>query len=161
MLTVHDLSARASQAITDAAAWRGAQEVLARNPFGMPFVVLYSIDGSVARRVGLCGLRPDSPAAPDRIDLHAASSGWPVLLAASGKTEFVHDVRRRFGDIRGPVWPEPGELASVIPMARPALSRTDCFLVAGLSPPRQLDDDYRTFVTLGVEHIPTAGASAR
>ena len=161
MRTVRDLAARASHANTDAAAWRGAQEVLARNPFGMPFVVLYSMDGSVARRVGLCGLRPDSPAAPERIDLHAASSGWPVLLAASGKTEFVHDVRRRFGDIRGPVWPEPVESASVIPIARPALSRPYGFLVAGLSPRLHLDDDYRTFLTLVGEHIATAVANTR
>src|SRR5438552_18699202 len=107
MRSVSDLAARASQANTDAAAWRGAQEVLAQNPFGMPFVVLYSMDGSVARRVGLCGLQPDSPAAPERIDLHAAGSAWPVLPAASGSSEFVPDVRRRFGAIREPVRPDP------------------------------------------------------
>jgi len=161
MRTVRDLAARASQANTDAAAWRGAQEVLAQNPFGMPFVVLYSMDGSVARRVGLCGLQPDSPAAPERIDLHAAGSAWPVLLAASGKSEFVPDVRRRFGDIRGPVWPEPVESASVIPIARPALSRPYGFLIAGLSPRLHLDDEYRTFLTLVAEHIATAVANAR
>src|SRR5437763_1359007 len=139
MRTVRDLAARASEVHTDADAWRGAEEVLARNPFDMPFAALY----------------------PERVDLDGVKPEWPVLLAATGQTEFVPDVRRRFGDIRGSVWPEPVESALVIPITRPALARPYGFLVVGLSPRLQLDDDYRTFLALVGEHIATAVANAR
>ncbi|MGZ6143556.1 MAG: ATP-binding protein, partial [Myxococcales bacterium] len=161
--TLRDLAARASEAKTDADAWRGAREAMAQNALGLPFVALYSLDatGATARRKGVCGLPTDSPAAPKAIDVQGDGAGWPVRLAAEGRIELVPDLRRRFGDLRGPVWPEPIEAALVLPITRPALPRPYGLLMVGLSPRLELDGDYRSFLELVAEHVATAVANAR
>ena len=72
----------------------------------------------------------------------------------------VTDLSRRFGALRGGAWPEPTEPALVLPLTRATQSRPDGYLVAGVSPRRALDPDYRAFLGLVANQLGGAVASA-
>src|SRR5262249_40724085 len=61
----------------------------------------------------------------------------------------------------GGLWPESPESALVLPISAPGQSRPTGFLIAGLSPRRIIDADYRSFFDLIAAHTATAIANAR
>jgi PAS domain S-box-containing protein len=76
----------------------------------------------------------------------------PVIVECLGTT---------FASIPGGTWTEPPRTAVVLPMMRPGHSELSGFLVAGVSPGRELDDSYREFFDLLAIGIATAVANAR
>jgi signal transduction histidine kinase len=71
------------------------------------------------------------------------------------------DVAVRFGSLVNKPWPEPVENALMLPITRAGQERPYGMLVAGVSPRRVLDDDYRGFFALVASHVATAVGNAR
>src|SRR5262249_50733634 len=124
-------------------------------------------DARAARLAGAIGLPDGSPAAPPRVALtepDGPGDGWPLpAVAASGRPLVVTDLARRFGPLPGGDGgaPEPPQTAGVLPVRGPGQDRVAGFLVAGVSPRRPLDDDYKGFLDLLAGHVANAIANAR
>jgi signal transduction histidine kinase len=75
--------------------------------------------------------------------------------------ELITDLQEQLGPVTGGPWPESAETAAVLPIPTPGYAKPIGFFVAGFSPRRVLDNDYRSFFDLIVGHIGTAVANAR
>ena len=134
-------------------------KTLSANPYDIPFALIYLLDDEnrEARLCAVSGMEAGSTAAPKIIEL-SDSAIWPLRsVFESGASEVVTDVPLLPG---GP-WPEPAQSALVLPIAAPGHAKPTGFLIAGLSPRRVVDTDYRSFFDLIAGHIGTAIANAR
>src|SRR5262249_43090264 len=87
---------------------------------------------------------------------------WPLRrVFETGAAEAVSALESRFGPLPGGPWPESPEVAVALPIAAPGQPRPTGFLVAGFSPRRVVDADYRSFFDLVAGHVATAVANAR
>jgi PAS domain S-box-containing protein len=170
--TVRELAGRVSEARTAELACRLVAHTLGNAFADVPFAVLYllSSNGTEARLAGSAGLNAGAPAAPESIPLSgpenmpgvsAAGAAWPVAqVVRTGVAQLVDDLIRRFGPLPGGPWPESPTSALVLPVARAGSERPYGVLVAGVSPRRTLDDDYRAFFDIVVSHIAQALSNA-
>jgi PAS domain S-box-containing protein len=161
--TLRDLGRAVAIARTPEAACKSAADVLATNPQDIPFSLTYLLnDGATqARLVATSGFAHSSEARHETIDLTSAVDGpiWPLKRALeNGSAETVSDLSNRFGQLPGGSWPESPETALIMPIASAGQSRG--FLVAGFSPRRIVDADYRSFFDLIAGHISTAVTNA-
>ena len=143
-----------------------AANTLAENPYDIPFAAIYLLDneGKQAHLVCTTGLKEGDAGAPHEISLDESgkASCWPLKKAfESGNPELVVDLQSRFGPVPGGPWPESPETAVVLPITAPGYVKPIGFLVAGFSPRRVLDADYRSFFDLMAGHIGTAISNAR
>jgi PAS domain S-box-containing protein len=165
--TLRELAARTTGARTVEQACQAAIELVAQNPHDLPFTLIYLLDseGQVAQLAGTTGLAEDSPACPPVIDLKSSNGQpacWPLdQVAVTGRAELVERLEARCGRLRCGVWPDPPQSAIVQPIMQSGQDRIAGFLVAGISPRRVFDDDYRGFTDLLAGHIATAIANAR
>ncbi|HTM44632.1 MAG TPA: response regulator, partial [Polyangiaceae bacterium] len=147
----HELSERASHAQAEDEAFRIALEVMAENELDMPFACFYSVDedGHYAHLVGSTGLSGYGSAANAKqvsIAAGALAGQWPFADAYRKNEPFVvEDLRQRFGPSPKGRWNGVVERAIVVPLMRAGRNTPHAFLVAGISPHRQLDDRYRRF----------------
>ena len=130
------------------------------------FALLYLVDapGPQARLAGVVGLAGGTPASPVTVDLASADGcAWPLAtVARTMQAEVVSDLAARFGDLPGGAWPEPATQALVLPVAASApLNGVAGFFIAGISPRREFDDGYRTFLELVQGEIAASLSSAR
>jgi signal transduction histidine kinase/PAS domain-containing protein len=164
---LRDLSARTTAARTVEQACQAATATLSQNLHDLPFTLIYLLDeqAGVARLAGMTGLEEGSAACAPLIDLaspRGESPGWPLSeVAETGRAQVVERLGSRFADLLCGVWPEPPHTALVLPIMHSGQERPAGFLVAGVSPRRALDDDYRGFMELVAGHISTAIANAR
>jgi PAS domain S-box-containing protein len=164
--TLGELGRRVTDAKRAEAACEVAVQTLAANPADIPFALIYLLeaDGKQARLLSATGLTAGSVPAPGRIDVTEPPerSTWPFSrVVATAAPELVPDLVTRFGPLPGGPWPESPRAGLVVPIARPGQTRPTGFLVAGLSPRRVPDADYRTFFDLIAGHLATAVANAR
>jgi PAS domain S-box-containing protein len=162
--TLRALSEQANQAKSADGACEAAAATLAEDPNDLPFLRLYLLDddGRRARLVGLTGVDPDTPAGPAVVDLEQADAPWPFRrVAESGEPVEVVDLPGEPGP--PPVGTRPGSprRAVVLPMAKPGVTQLAGFVVAGISPRLEFNDDYRGFFGLLAGHVGTAVAHAR
>lgn len=131
----------------------------------VPFALLYLVDadGRHAGLAGIVGIASDGPASPLVVDLDGADTdSWPLAaVARTGEPQLVSDLASRFGRLPGGSWPEPSGQALVLPIGAAGPGRLAGFLVAGISPRRALDADYRSFFELAAGHLATALTNAR
>ena len=153
------------------AAAQSAEEVceLAAEAFSdarsdIPFALLYLVDrdGKRARLAGTTGVARDPASNLQVASLAEGDAGtWPLGAVVRTRTPMlVSDARDRFEWSNGSALPEPVRDALVLPIAATGLGTLAGFLVVGISPRRKLDDDYRHFFELAVEHLATAVANA-
>ncbi|HEY1239437.1 MAG TPA: ATP-binding protein [Bryobacteraceae bacterium] len=164
--TLRDLGRTVMQARTEKEACELTADTLSRNRADIPFTLLYLTDdkGASAHLVATVGVDGDSEAAPVRIDLTAPleNTAWPLRhVIDTGSAELVTDLESRFGPLPGGPWPESSESAFVLPIGSACQARPVGFLIAGLSPRRIIDSDYRSFLDLIAGHLATAIANAR
>jgi PAS domain S-box-containing protein len=165
--TLRDLGRMEAEARTAEAACEVAARTLDENPGDVPFALIYLLesDADHARLIATTALEMGNAAAPRRIDLKdisAAAPSWPLgQVLATGTTQLIPNVSAMFGALPGGLWPEPPEVALIVPIAAPGQSRPTGFLVSGLSPRRVTDADYRSFLDLVAGHIGTSIANAR
>jgi len=167
--TRHVVSERRLRTLRDLAARRpGTVEgvltavaaALVENPEDVPFALFYLADEGTkeARRVSATGLVGGS-AAPSAIAIDA-SEGWPLADVAEGGARTLGDVRQRFGDLSVAPYPEPVERALLTAFVHPNRSAPVAYAIFGVSPRRDLDAEYRTFLDLVAEHVASAVSDA-
>jgi len=164
---LHDLAARAAETKTEAEAHRVAVEVLAANELDLPFVLLYLLDDDAgyARLVGAGGLRDyEGPAKVARVLIGESSRppSWPFEESLRSTRELIiDDLASRFGPLPPGRWNARPERAIVLPLSRAGHARPYAFLVAGISPHRELDDRYRRFYRATTDQVANIIANAR
>jgi signal transduction histidine kinase len=164
--TLRDLSLFATveaKSVDDAC--RTVAEILSHNRYDIPFALIYLVDDSRqrARLVGVGGLAAGTAAAPKSVSLTKTNGDDPwsfnTVMQTNSAIE-ITDVIACCGELSG-VWPEPPHTAMVMPIRASGQDRTVGFLVAGVSPRRPLDDQYRAFFDLLSTQIATTVANAR
>jgi len=161
--TLRALAANTAEARTPEEVCSVAAQTLADNPADLPFALLYLLtpDGTRARLAGTAGLPIGAPLSPPLVKLADNAAPWP--LAQIVETEMpvlVDDLGYVFGSSALEETARP-RAALVLPVIRAGQARPYGFLVAGISPRRLLDDDYRGFLTLVAGQVATACTSAR
>ena len=164
MRTLVDLVARTAKAESVEDVFTCAARVLGENSLDLPFVLFYLLDekGDRARLCGNAGLAPGTAASPEIIDLKFGKpEDWPLAMAVrSGRCQQVDGLTDRFiGFASGP-YPEPPELALVIPIGAPGAERPLGVLIAGVSPRLTLAGVYRAFYERLAAAVGTALADA-
>ena len=175
---LRDLAARAVGAKSLDAALRGAAEALEPYAADVPFALLYRLDdegtGAVlVATAGLDGAGPQGPAPRVQLAGTAASHGAgpqsPFDLAAeSGQPVLVESLAEVLGTAATPLRPRvpangwaPPVAAIVQPIAGAGTGLPYGFLVAGVSPHRELDERYRGLFTLAADQVSRAMVNVR
>lgn len=152
-----------------------AASVLASDAADIPFALLYGVDTHTGRATLLdtTGLVAGTPLSPQTVDLAEAGpvrnseSGeevtadpWSLVsVTQSGQETLVRNIG--WHGVAPTV--EPGLTARdalVLPLIEPGQTTPTMVLVAGVSPRRVLDAEYRAFYTLLTNHLSTALAAA-
>jgi PAS domain S-box-containing protein len=158
--TLRELSAATVSVRTADDACARAVRSLAANPNDLPFALVYlEADDDGFRLAAASGLEPGGPVAPLRVADPPDDRTWPLPVAQS--TALALDLAPRFGHVHAGPWPEPLTFALVVPLSQPGQERPTGYFIAGISPRRPLDDDYRGFLGLVAGHIASAIAEAR
>ncbi|HKR14521.1 MAG TPA: ATP-binding protein [Pyrinomonadaceae bacterium] len=164
--TLRDLGGKVIDVKSAEEACEAASKTLHANPFDVPFGLIYLLDddaqkASLMASIGFNG-KPRAIPAQVAMTESDALTKWPFLnVFKTEEGEFVSNLTSRFGPLPGGPWPEPADIAYVVPIAAPGSLKPVGFLVAGLSPRRIVDADYRSFFDLIAGHIGTAIADAR
>ena len=164
--TLSELSSNALLQKTEEAACNSVSSTLTKNPEDIPFFVLYLIDSErkQARLQQVCGI-PDgiSDLTPHSIDLDGGSGIrplWPLAeVVGEGRSQLV-SVKHVQGLPLG-VGQQQVCQAMVLPVSSRGEGGTMGVLIAGVSPARKLDAEYRTFYELVAGQIATAIQNAR
>ncbi len=142
--TLNEIDARMARAADEQEAWAAAIASLERNPADLRYAILYRTDGAggLARLAGTAGIMPESRRVPVMIEPAAPDPPWPLAHAA---------------ELKAPIrWSD----ALVCPLVLPE-GDIQGFLIAGLSPRLEADDDYLDFLEAAAERIGTGAALAR
>ena len=162
---VRELSACLAQERTYDAATALAGQTLGKDSADVPFALLYllSAEEMEARLAATVNLDAGTLASPARISLVEQSTAFPTWpLAEALRTRepvLAQNTQARFGLLPGGPWPESSSTALVLPIARAGRELPYGWLVAGISPRRALDADYRGFFDLATSHIAQAFAN--
>jgi PAS domain S-box-containing protein len=161
--TLRELSARTTGARTVEDACRLACEALADNLYDLPFALIYGLDrdATTAELAATSGLPRPAPVIPPSIVLNDDSVWRLQRVLDSGQPEIITDLEDGFATLACGVWPEPPKSVMVLPIQQSGQDRLAGFLIAGISPRREFDDDYRGFMELLAGHIATALANAQ
>jgi PAS domain S-box-containing protein len=164
--TLSELSVNALVQKTTDAACESVATTLARSKDDIPFAVLYLIDdaSNEARLEQACGLTIGiDDLAPKSIQLanqSEAACPWPLAeVVRTGRSQVV-SVEKMEGLPLG-VGQQRLSEAMVLPVISRGESGTVGVLIAGVSPARKLDTEYRTFYELIAGQIATAIQNVR
>jgi PAS domain S-box-containing protein len=138
-------------------------EALRANDADVPFALIYlfSEDGATAELAKAIRVESGKACSPLSVDL-SQEHLWPFAeIAKSQTTAAVDDLQRRFEKLPGGRWPAPPKCALVMPLQSLGKTELAGILIGGISPYRQLDDDYHRFYELVAGHIATSVANAR
>lgn len=143
-----------------------ASAVLASNPEDITFALLYLVEpeSNQALLVEAVNVEAGTSASPKQVDVTQTNGGWKFnQVQQTGKTLQIDDLAE-LGTFSGGAWDEPSRSALVLPIAQTSqMDHTPLssgFLVLGISPRQQLDDDYQGFLTLVATSISTMIARA-
>ena len=141
-----------------------ATEALNDNPYDLPFVLLYLIDAAStqARLVDTAGAAIRPPLARPTIDLQQEVNGqWPIKrVVESGEVVCLDLLQHQIDAIPGGMWSTPPSQVLMLPLAQAGQHQLAGVLIAGVSPLRPLDDEYRSFFSLVANSVATALADA-
>ncbi|MBN8228759.1 response regulator [Corallococcus macrosporus] len=158
---LRELSIRTALDKTVEGIFRSLEDVLAQAAHDLPFALLYLVKGDQARLVSCAGLERGTAAAPVTLAVGDTAS-WPLATVTGARQEvLMEDLAKRFGPLPGGPWPEPTTRALVLPVPVGADADAMAVLVAGLSPLRALDDEYRGFLQLLARQLAAGISSAR
>jgi PAS domain S-box-containing protein len=166
---LHILSELAAKSLLEkstAGACASAMAILAKNPDDVPFALLYLIepDGNAATLDQSCGILNghlvNSPPKVDLTNRDTQGGLWPLWkVMQTGQLEVV-SIKGHAGFSSGLAGQRLSE-AVVLPVVSGGHEKPLAVLVAGISPARKLDADYRTFYELLAGHVATAIQNAR
>lgn len=161
--TLRELAAKTGEALCVEDTCRIATNTLSNNPYDIPFALLYlkSEDGSLGRLVGTVGIEAGTIASYEQIDLTQELDTWQIAqVNRTGTAVVVEDLVNKFGVLPGGAPYASPVAAVVLPIARSGQQQTG-WLVLGISPRREFDDDYQGFFELVANNIATAITNAR
>lgn len=159
---LRDLGARAGEGKSGEQVCRSAAAVLATHDIDIPFVLLYlnRPDGTGAELVASAGMGDyEGPAKP--AILTKESKGWPIAaLGELGPPLVVSDLASRFGALPIGRWKRTPRQAVMLSLVGAGQTQPYGYLVAGVSPMRQLDERYlRMFRQVGDQVSVSIGAA--
>ena len=130
-----------------------------------PFCLIYLVDEErqAARLVAAAGVEAGDPAAPAEIPFdRAGAAPWPLGdLLATRDVHVVTGLRAKGVTLPGRPWPEAVDAALIAGCAAGSDGHPLAFLVAGASPRRAVDDEYRQFVARAAGHLALALSAAQ
>ncbi|MEG4486831.1 ATP-binding protein [Microcoleus sp. D2_18a_B4] len=163
LATLRELAAETVTAKTVEAACLVSATVLTNNAYDIPFALFYLLDGEseIARLAGTTRLAAGTLASCEAISLTSAQKcQWQLKqVIETGESRIIEDLEAQFGLLPGGAWSESPHQAVVLPLARSG--ETFGFLIAGVSPLRTFDDDYKGFFELMAGQVTTAIANAQ
>jgi PAS domain S-box-containing protein len=159
--TMRDLAARTADARSAAEACSFSAQALKGNA-DIRFALVYLFDqtGQTLRLVEAVGVACGGPASP--LAVGPSQHPWPCAETLErNQATVVREIERRFGVLaRGP-WGAPVGTAVVLPLPRLGQARPWGVLVLGLTPQRELDDHFHSFLEQVSAHVATAIGNAR
>ena len=136
---------------------------MTNNAYDIPFALFYLLDGEseIARLVATTRLAAGTVASCEAIELTSAQKcQWQLKhVMETGESRIIEDLEAQFGLLPGGAWSQSPHQAVVLPLARSG--ETFGFLIAGVSPLRTFDDDYKGFFDLMAGQVTTAIANAQ
>lgn len=157
--TLRELSLRTAYDRTVHSVLASLGDVVAQATSDVPFVLLYVVEGAVARLTSCTGLVRGAFAAPNELTLDD-SAVWPIAaVARSGHEQLVEHLQSTHGVLPSGPWTEPVQRALLLHV--PMGAEVSGVLVAGLSPVLEVDETYRSFLQLLARQISASIASAR
>ncbi len=162
---LRQLAERTSGAKSAEEVFKLAAETISSAAQDIPFALLYLLDsdGKKAHLVDSVGIEAGLPVSPVVILLEETNNEiWSLSkVAQSGKVAEVSQLTAHFSTLPSGVWGEPSDTALVLPIAGVGQERPYGLLVAGVSPRRKLDTEYRNFFELFANQIATVLGNAR
>ena len=162
--TLRELAAETVKAKTVEDAGKIAIATLEHNPQDLPFALLYLLEEkeSLARLIATTESIKGMSVSPSEVELeHNGDDLWLLnQVLSSGKSQVIQLNESKYGSLSGGAWSESPKLAVVLPIA-PSGQTVKGWLIAGVSPVRELDNDYQGFLNLISGQIATAIANAR
>ncbi|MEG3968514.1 ATP-binding protein [Microcoleus sp. T2B6] len=163
LATLRELAAETVTAKTQEAACEISATVLTNNAYDIPFALFYLLDGEreIARLAGTTRLAAGTLASCEAIELTSAQKcQWQLKqVIETGESRIIENLEAQFGLLPGGAWSQSPHQAVVLPLARSG--ETFGFLIAGVSPLRTFDDDYKGFFELMAGQVTTAIANAQ
>lgn len=159
--TLRELAAQAAPAKTREEAGRAALATFDRNPYDVPFALLYLLDetGTWARLCCTAHI-PQPEIIPSLLDIETGEP-WPMAeVIREGRSVVVDNALEVIGDLAHHVWPQRPTKAVVLPLKSSGQDRVTGVLVMGVNPGRPFDDDHRSFFELAASHVAAAISSA-
>jgi signal transduction histidine kinase len=156
-----DLAARAVGATSVEESCRRACEVLAQYAFDVPMAAVYLLDrdSNSASRAALTR-EEFAHVLPPTLDDSTAK--WPLAaLLSSEIVQQVEDLPALGIEVAAGPWSDLVREALLLPLKGSGGERLAGFLIAGVSPRRPLDEDYRAFFELVAGQITAAVADAQ
>jgi hypothetical protein len=159
---LRDLAAETLGAPTLEKACLRSASRLALHREDMPFALLYLLSAvdQQARLAAVVGLGPDA-ASPHAVALDTPEDRWKLGRALRMGALVLSDIAEQIGYLPDSPWPEAPRQALVLPLTEREDHPPAGILVAGVSPRRPLDDDYRTWYDLVAQQLGRVLANAQ
>jgi hypothetical protein len=128
--------------------------VIDANPLDIPFAAIYlpGDNQGEARRISAVRLASDSSALPEVLsvaEMTAKIPAWPLNeISETHQVMEINHLQSQIGSFRAPILGDEVEAGIIYPLTRTWQQRPAGFLIAGLSPYRVFDADYRSFFEL-------------
>ncbi len=164
--TQRELAAQAVGVKTVEQACEISARTLAHNSDDIPFALLYLLDDTQtsARLAGITGLDAGASVSPHEIEINSDSeicNLWSLsAVMATGESQIVEELQSKFGELSGGARSHSPNTAFVVPLIAPGQSQIKGFLIAGISPIRPFDDNYKGFFDLISGQIVSAISNA-
>jgi len=149
------LAAQTGQAKTNEAIYTGLTNVQDDVALDLPFVLFYELDneGKQAKLVNTMGLTAASILPFELANLQVDDTAWLANLA---EPVVINDLSQQLGTLVAGPYPEYPHTAVRLPILLSTRDKPVGFIVAGASPRRALDQEYRSFYDLLANTINTA-----
>jgi PAS domain S-box-containing protein len=145
---LRDLAARGTGVETVQQACDRLMGVLRGNAFDVPFACLYLLEeGAEGARLGACTAEIPPLFRPSRLEA-ASPEPWPLGRLMARNEALIVPLPSGPESIPSPFRASPVASAMVLPVQGQGSSTCVAVLVAGISPRRALDEDYRGFFQL-------------
>ncbi|WP_234733894.1 ATP-binding protein [Tellurirhabdus bombi] len=144
---LRDVAALTGQAKTNADIYTSFAESTTDFSLDIPFLLFYELqdEGHYARLVQTTGLTEEYPVAPDYQTLEVTKTPW---LADLSQSTILKELNQTLGVLPGGAYPEPANQGVLLPIHISNKKQPFGFLIAGVSPRRELDMDYLNFYAL-------------
>lgn len=160
--TLKEISDLSSTHSTLEEVYKSSVAILKKNPNDIPFSLLYVLNekGNEATLVGSTGFQSDHPAAPSVISLDEDQNTWPLnQVKLCNKIHFIEKIDKQYTHLPAGPWNESPEGAAVLPIHKSGQGQVTGFLIFGISPKLEFDEEYKTYFELTAGQISTVIAN--